>query len=519
MARVPHRAVPDDEDLTFTDWRTLDLSVTTVRPQEAALVEANKSVSLGEGITLTNKSGLIAAASLMTDPEASRDLGSLALPNWLREDPPVHSQPFVLTSTRSAGQPGLSVLALNNVQNYQSVTPETPLKLHVPVPLAAHEQVLPIGFDGEFFLPLGRVTGRADGTEITLERLPAPEPTKSLANSIRIYFQKVVSQVSGGTFDYPLLAMASYGQGKLAYEHDLERIKARVAESSRIVVYIHGIIGKTESMAASAWLGTLKETAGLAALAGRYDLVLTFDYENLNTGIKETAVSLRDRLAAVGLGSGHDKTVHLVAHSMGGLVSRWLIEHVQGGKEMVQHLFMLGTPNGGSPWPKIQDWAVIALSLGLNSLAPVAWPVTVIGGLLNLIEKIDVMLDEMAVDSPFLKALAEGPDPGVPYTIIAGNTSIIEAARLENGSGDSPVQRLLNRLSSQNIMHSTANLAFFSQPNDVAVSVDSIKNVPLARSPQPQILEIACDHMSYFTTEVGLRTLAEAVTMTPAGKK
>jgi hypothetical protein len=35
-------------------------------------------------------------------------------------------------------------------------------------------------------------------------------------------------------------------------------------------------------MAASAWLQTLKNPTGLAALKNQYDLVLTFDYENLN---------------------------------------------------------------------------------------------------------------------------------------------------------------------------------------------------------------------------------------------
>jgi hypothetical protein len=36
---------------------------------------------------------------------------------------------------------------------------------------------------------------------------------------------------------------------------------------------------------------------------------------------------------------------------------------------MIQHLMMLGTPNGGSPWPNVQKWATIAISIGLNSLS------------------------------------------------------------------------------------------------------------------------------------------------------
>jgi triacylglycerol esterase/lipase EstA (alpha/beta hydrolase family) len=40
---------------------------------------------------------------------------------------------------------------------------------------------------------------------------------------------------------------------------------------------------------------------------------------------------------------------------MGGLISRWFIER-EGGNQIVNHLIMLGTPNGGSPWARVEDW-------------------------------------------------------------------------------------------------------------------------------------------------------------------
>jgi hypothetical protein len=69
----------------------------------------------------------------------------------------------------------------------------------------------------------------------------------------------------------------------------------------------------------------------------------------------------------------------------------------------------------------------------------------------------------------------------------------------------------MQRLLSQNLWHKLAGLAFFDKPNDIAVSVESIGFVPTDRSPQPYIREVACDHLTYFTTEVGLRALAEAL--------
>ena len=107
--------------------------------------------------------------------------------------------------------------------------------------------------------------------------------------------------------------------------------KSAVAAADHILVCIHGIIGDTRGMAAGVLAGNPK------------DLVLTFDYENINTTIEENAQLLKNRLAAVGLAAGHGKTVRIVAHSMGGLISRWFIEQL-GGNEVVQSLVALGTP-------------------------------------------------------------------------------------------------------------------------------------------------------------------------------
>ena len=47
--------------------------------------------------------------------------------------------------------------------------------------------------------------------------------------------------------------------------------------------------------------------------------------------------------------------------------------------------------------------------------------------------------------------------------------------------------------------------------NDIAVSVKSMLSLPADREPSAEVQEIACDHVSYFTTEAGLRALATAL--------
>ena len=57
--------------------------------------------------------------------------------------------------TRS-GSGNLSILEIVDVPNHKSVTPENPIKLLVDKPLAPDEHILPVAYNGEFFLPLGK---------------------------------------------------------------------------------------------------------------------------------------------------------------------------------------------------------------------------------------------------------------------------------------------------------------------------------------------------------------------------
>ena len=114
--------------------------------------------------------------------------------------------------------------------------------------------------------------------------------------------------------------------GTVSYERDHDVIRAAVAGASRILMYIHGIIGDTRGMVSSARPGHLALGAFVEPVGDRYQLLLAFDYENINTPIDETARDLKGRLAAVGLGERHGKALDVVAHSMGGLVARWMIE-------------------------------------------------------------------------------------------------------------------------------------------------------------------------------------------------
>ena len=518
MNRTQNREVKAKSAVVkFDDWYAEEITITTVRPLDSIPVSQTQEQSLGAGVKLQPHPSLVANARLTTTPQVSRDLGNKIVPSILREDPKV-TRPFQFTASRGT-DPGLSVLELSDVTDHKVVTPDAPLKLLVDVPLANNEYLLPVGYDGEFFLPLGRGTTTQDGkTEIELERLPAPvsQGERSIQGSIRIFFEKVINQKLGRECNYPLLRVAEVTDNKkVAYQSDAATLKQRVAQAKRIALYIHGIVGDTESLISSIKQPILQPNGQKRSLSELYDVILTFDYENLNTPIEQNAQFLKRRLRDVGLGENHGKELHIIAHSMGGLVSRWFIER-EGGNKVVQHLIMLGTPNAGSPWPVVEDWVKLTLGIALNGLSLIAWPASVLAGLMGALEKnIRVALAEMNPASDFLNSLAASDDPGIPYSILAGNTSIITSI-IPAALDQQPDKKssVLERLQ-QKLFKKVVALPFSGVPNDIAVTVDSIKSIPAGRSLPPNIQEVACDHLSYFISEpnqVGLEALVAVIT-------
>lgn len=519
LGRVQSRHAGQAQARVIADWISTAVTLVVHCPHDGvAIPPAGEVAQLLPGVSVLGHPAFRATARLASSLSTSRDptlRPVRSLPPWLVDDPTV-VQPFALSTSR--GQSGvLDVLQIEGFthENAQAVTSGAPLQLRVAAQLAANEHVLPVSLEGEFILPLGWSESHDGQVTIHLERLPDPN-ARSLLGAICIYFKKVVSERLGTAYTYPLLTMTRVEEGKLLREPDEQRIRASVATAKKIVLYVHGIIGDTERMAFSAYSEGVP--ANVQPLGSNFDLVLAFDYENLNTSIEQTARDLKQRLESVGLGSDHGKTLCIVAHSMGGLAARWFIER-EGGYRVVQHLVMLGTPNGGSPWPKVADWATMLMSFGLNGLARAPWPPTTLGYLARIVSKVgalaasradhvQVALAQMAPRSAFINELANNGDPGTRYSMIAGNTSLIPLDT-DPGQDSSKLQRLLGKLDPSRMAHEQATLlAFFGEPNDIAASVQAIRAIPSNHTPSPTVDEVACDHLTYFTTEAGLVSLA-----------
>lgn len=497
------RAKPQSSGEATADWYTQDLTVVSVRPRPGVNVTNDAVAELGAGVRIKPHATLKATVELATAADATRDLSSAPVPECLQG---TGTMPFALTTTRDGAQAADAVVVHLDPQSPpDAVTPEQPLVITVEQTLMPGEHLLPFAWDGEFYIPLGHARPSAgSGTDIVVERLAEPVATeRSLGGSIRILVRKLVGKAFGLPPEYPLLRLARVAaDGTVNYEADSAAIARAVEAAESVLLYVHGIIGDTEGMARSSRL-----SGDSPAVGGGFDAMLTFDYENLDTPIEENAASLAARLGAVGLGGHHGKRFVIVAHSMGGLVARHMIERI-GGVD-VDRLITLGTPNGGSPWPSVQRWATAAIAFAVNGLIPVAWPVTALAAVLGTIEKVDTALDEMQPGSGFLAQLANAPDPGTTYHVIVGNRSLVETAT--ERASDGRVARLLARLTPSRIGSGIVDLVFFNRANDLAVSVTSAQGLPLHRDPAPQIHLIACDHVSFFEDRAGLDSLAQAV--------
>lgn len=70
------------------------------------------------------------------------------------------------------------------------------------------------------------------------------------------------------------------------------------------------------------------------------------NYSPLTDDVRVVSAHLGDLVAQVCEETGHDK-VHVVGHSLGGLIGRYLVQRL-GGDEYVHTLVTLGTPHGGT---------------------------------------------------------------------------------------------------------------------------------------------------------------------------
>ncbi|UCH94967.1 MAG: caspase family protein [Candidatus Aminicenantes bacterium] len=408
------------------------------------------------------------------------------------------------SSTRNPGSGGPGILELTDISNEESLK-ENPLEILLDTTLEDNEYILPMTFDGTHFLLVGNPSIDENRKVcIRIDRIPdvTDEARRSLGKALKLCFLKLIL----GRKNLNRLQRVEYQPDGSIIRHE-DHVKEKVAKANRILLLIHGILGDSQHMAKALKLAVDENST---SIADKYDLILTFDYENLNTPIEDTAKNLKLKLKEVGLHENQDKKITILAHSMGGLVSRWFIEK-DGGSKIVNRLIMTGPPNNGFVFGNIaayRNMAITILTLALNFIKSFIPYASALLCALNESKKITQTLEQMKEGSSFVKDLYLCSDPNVRYTILAGDISDYESVQEED---EGFFARLIEK-----IEMGIGKLAYGAQPNDIVVSVDSMKQVDDHRQPGPEKIDLVCHHLNYFRSEVGLKALARV--LSPAGR-
>jgi pimeloyl-ACP methyl ester carboxylesterase len=378
-----------------------------------------------------------------------------------------------------------SILEIGDIQQKETLQTE-PLIVTVQ-PQEGDDLTLPLFFDGQDFLPPGKATLDEHGnlrfeiTQIPDEKGEAK--TRSLGSALRMVFVKFANKIGLGG-ETQMLRWVDYEDDA---KRKSEKLEEKIAEAHKVLLLVHGIIGDTEEMAKTFRMARDKD----------YDLVLTYDYENLNTPIEENALILKNKLQAAGFGENDGKELVLVVHSMGGLVSRYLIERL-GGDAFVDKLIMAGTPNGGSKFgdvPGYINWASVLLGLGTKIFPPQIGAVT---GILSSILKgshtvLFKALSQMSSNDPFIIDLNAGKPPLTPYVVFGGDLDAYLKANEQT-----PVM--------EKIVAQVGEWVYKDVKNDIAVSVENIFKVGTTAKQ-----ELPCHHLNYFTVSDSVKALETAL--------
>lgn len=451
------------------DWGTGSLAYTCIRKPDGVRIEGG-TAALDGGITVHAPDGFAGQVQLTTVGQASRSTDAL------RPPPGLAGQGLAslgLSGTRGAGSDVVVELTLDEAQRAK-IGPDNPLR----VAARGSDGLWPIVFDGQDYLLAGRPD--ADGALIT--GLPAPAGPASrgaLDRTLKLFFYKKTGQ------EEPTVGLHTVRFEDGAPDPIYSDTKADdVAKGGKALVVVHGFGS-----------GTYGQTRVLRPTLDRlgYDTVLAWDYESFGTPVAETGEAFADALRSAGFGPDDGRELHVVAHSMGGLVSRAMIE-LSGGAGFVDRLVMAGTPNAGTKLMSAAD--------GLHRLADIAMNKVLgpaVGGVLSwLLQAVfnnALGPADMRPDSAFLKRLNRpgGAQQTVPYLVLDGRGNL-------GADGG-----LIKRLAAKGV--GLALDLIFGEAHDLVVGSGCITGVQGGQYPLLKTLEVGCNHFDYVVDEPSLAAI------------
>jgi pimeloyl-ACP methyl ester carboxylesterase len=392
-----------------------------------------------------------------------------AHPEWLR---PLDGAPGTRASTAGAFRLPAEL--------HRAVSEQAPLRVEInsdPANIKDAFAIVPVVSDGTYTYFAGppvKLDTRADARRVRapvmvdVTRLPdlGNETSGSAeATTMRIGVWRAIKL---GFFKIVGIPSADIGLRVPSLDGDrviYHTIGDRELAGGQVALLVHGFLSDTGWMVRALLPGL--RSAG-------YDHVVTWDYETFTSPIRDTMESLAGQLGSAGVEAGSAR-LDVIAHSMGTLVSRALIaSHPLG---IMRRALLMGAPNAGTPIAEVGD-RVTGLASALVNVS--YGPISARAIIRFLWERIDDGMDDLQPDSSLVRWLGEHPSQqAVPLTLLSGFAA-----------GD-PLGTLFER-----ILHRGADL-FYGGPNDLVVSVKSMKSVSTPPYPSVTPVDVSCNHFDY----------------------
>ena len=261
-----------------------------------------------------------------------------------------------------------------------------------------------------------------------------------------------------------------------------------VSKARRALLITHGFGSSTDKLVQRA-LPHLMEL-------DEYDLALTFDYETINTGIRESGLLMTAQLRRLGFGAETGPPLDIYSHSMGTQVARVCVE-MESGHQFVERVIMVGAHNTGTVLAeshRLIPWlaTIILNQAGLMDYELLA-QLLVIG-----IARLTTGIQDLAPSAELYQKLNDPRNEvNVKYYIQIG----------VNSEMDGPVnwRKLFSKTEMTRLLDKTLDQVL--GPNDLLVGVASARGVRGGNWPDLQVDVLGCHHFEYFYAEESLEAL------------
>jgi len=471
----------------FNDWAAFDIAVTMVRQDNA--LSASGDLSLADGnVTIKAHPGMTASVSIGHAEANARSSGPVNAFSRLQQSDNVQLVDF----SPSRSLQSQNVIEINDIKlESENMLDQQPLEISFRHIADANELVLPVAFDGHHFRVIGDAVSDGEGTHIRVREIPDSSNAdgsgeRSIFKSLKMTLCKVaLGQQEVNQLRY----VQKMDDGSIVLQR--ESLGIKIGKAKKVLLILHGLAGDGLPM-----VKAIHDNLPAAATEG-YDLILVYDYESLNTPLDETAKMLKTTLSDFGFGQD-EKRMTIISHSLGGLIARWMIEQ-EGGSTFVDHCILVGTPNNGSMYGKIDGyvkWAQTTLDIAINFIPSFVPFSGILLKFLKAASELGGSIAQIDPDADFINKLNSSKDPGTRYTVVSGDAAGMD---LSAAGYDGFFEKAKLRLG--NMMNS-------NEPNDLFAPVRSLQCKELweGRNAANSILDpLTNHHFGYFVTQSGTR--------------